>query len=116
MDLGFSRTLRVPTDASLPEDAAPMVDLPILLAVAAARQASSPTVREMASVLRGQEEEGSKVQTLAGVFAPRQGGKVDAACLEGSFNPLFATHRTVGTDDERGVYLGDSADVQGSDR
>ncbi|MDF0545651.1 hypothetical protein PX699_25135 [Sphingobium sp. H39-3-25] len=116
MDLGFSLTLQLAADEIPLAEVAHAMELDVVLAAAAARQASSPTAHEMALILRGQEGGEDKVQTLANMFAPRVGGVMGAACLSGSFNPIVAEVVTVGKCDERAIYLGDLADVQGSGR
>lgn len=86
---------------------------PMLRAASAAAQAASPTAQAVAGVLRGQERPGDWIQDLAGIFAPRSSGVIEAARPAGSFNPLIAEHLKRGKDDEGGVYRGALADVQG---
>jgi hypothetical protein len=77
-------------------DGAP--DLSILLAVASARQAASPTARFVALEEGQAKLEGDFVRALAQIFAPRRVEKVKAASLAGCFNPLIAGHLGVGPD------------------
>ena len=69
---------------------------PFLRAASAAAQASSPTAKAVASVLRGQDVAEDWIQELAGIFAPRSDGVIEAVRLSGSFNPLVATRLGVG--------------------
>lgn len=79
---------------SLLGDGAP--DLSVLLAVASARQAASPTARRIAATEGQAEAEGDFVRALAQIFAPRRVEKVRAASLAGCFNPLIAGHLGAG--------------------
>ncbi len=96
MDLSFSRTREAKITGATPVTVR-TAGLPVLLAASAARQAASPTCCALASILRGQDGGDDRVQALAGIFAPRQNGVVDAACLSGSFHPGVANMMTVGT-------------------
>ena len=69
---------------------------PLLRAASAAAQAASPTAQAVAGVLRGQDEPSDWIQDLAGIFAPRPSGVIEAARPTGSFNPLIAQHLRVG--------------------
>lgn len=81
---------------SLLGDAAP--DLSILLAVASARQAASPTARCIAAEEGQARTEEDFIRALAQIFAPRRVEKVKAASLAGCFNPLIAGHLGTGSD------------------
>ncbi|SCW64230.1 hypothetical protein SAMN02927924_01880 [Sphingobium faniae] len=113
MDLGFIRG-----GGLTPANAKPVNWLrepvwPLLRATSAAAQAASPTAQAVAGLLRGQEGDEDWVQELAGIFAPRSGGAIEAVRLGGSFNPLVASRLRRGRDDEGGVYCGALADLQG---
>lgn len=69
---------------------------PFLWAASAAAQASSPTAKAVANVLRGQDMAEDWIQELAGIFAPRSGGVIEAERLSGCFNPLVANRLEVG--------------------
>jgi hypothetical protein len=95
MDLSFSRMLeRTAADGT----AFVPADLTIVLAALLAWQARGPTARAFANILRGQEHGDSRIDALAGIFAPRDACKWDVSCLAGSFNPLIARTLTVGQD------------------
>lgn len=90
MDMNFPHRLKdqAARPLSLLGDNAP--DLSILLAVASARQAASPTARCMAADTGDARAERDVVGALAQIFAPRRAGRVKAASLAGCFNPLIA--------------------------
>lgn len=97
MDLSFLRTRGLKASFTKPAGLRRVPVWPSLRAASAAAQAASPTALAIAGVLRGQEEvAGDWVQELAGIFAPRSGGGIDAAGLAGSFNPLVASRLKVG--------------------
>lgn len=96
MDLGFSSrqgflpTGAVPVAGTLP------VDLPVLLAAAAAYQAVSPTARHVASALDHEQDAQDMIHGLVQLFALRRSEYRTVASLAGSFNPLVARQFTVG--------------------
>jgi hypothetical protein len=85
-------------------------DLSILLAVASARQAASPTARFIAAEDNGARADGDFVRALAQIFAPRRIEKVKAASLAGCFNPLIAGHLGAGSE-AGGGWQDDDPDV-----
>lgn len=97
MDMNFPHRSRAltPGPVSL-GDQAP--DLSVLLAVASARQAASPTARCLAAGKDGTGEQVDFATELARVFAPRTVESVKARSLAGCFNPQIAEHLTVGQD------------------
>ncbi|MEJ7934232.1 hypothetical protein WG907_08205 [Sphingobium sp. AN558] len=95
MDLSFLRNGIKP--ASIKPVGRPRVPAwPFLRAASAAAQASSPTAKAVANVLRGQDAAEDWIQELAGIFAPRSDGMIEAVRLSGSFNPLVASRLGVG--------------------
>lgn len=100
MDMNFPhrRKSQAAGSISLLGDGAP--ELSILLAVASARQAASPTARFLAAEEGQAKAEEDFVRALAQIFAPRRVEKVKAASLAGCFNPLIAGHLGVGPDSE----------------
>ena len=95
MDLSFLRGGGLKPGSTRPVDPAGTPVWPFLRAATAAAQAASPTAQAVAGILRGQDGKGDWIQELAGVFAPRSGGTIEAARLAGSFNPQVA-HRLTG--------------------
>ncbi|BAV65122.1 hypothetical protein [Sphingobium cloacae] len=113
MDLGFIRGGGLSPANARPVSLPHVPVWPLLRATSAAAQAASPTAQAVAGLLRGQEGHADWVQELAEIFAPRSGGTIEAVRLGGSFNPLVASRLRGGKDDERGVYRGALADLQG---
>jgi hypothetical protein len=72
-------------------------DLHILLAMASAQQAASPTARFMAADTGAVEAETDFVDALSRVFAARRMDNIKAKSLAGCFNPLIAGHLGPGT-------------------
>ncbi|MFC3442933.1 hypothetical protein ACFOKF_17305 [Sphingobium rhizovicinum] len=91
MDLSFLRGGGLRPGASRPLSRPRIPAWPFLRAATAAAQAASPTAQAVAGVLRGQDGSEDWIQELAGIFAPRSGGKIEAVRLAGSFNPLIAS-------------------------
>ncbi|KQM99135.1 hypothetical protein ASE85_10425 [Sphingobium sp. Leaf26] len=91
MDLSFLRGGGLKPGVPRPLSRPRVPAWPFLRAATAAAQAASPTAQAVAGVLRGQGGSDDWVQELAGVFAPRSGGKIEAVRLAGSFNPLIAS-------------------------
>lgn len=114
MDLGFIRGGGLNPAHARPASLPHIPVWPLLRATSAAAQAASPTAQAVAGILRGREENGDWVQELAEIFAPRSNGMIEAVRLGGSFNPMAASRLKGGRDDERGVYRGALADLQGS--
>jgi hypothetical protein len=80
-------------------------DLPLLLAVHAARQAAEPTARIVRThdlPVAGDDAPGR----LTLIFAPTRAKTAVLLKVAGSFNALVAAHMTTGTDDEDEVHLG----------
>lgn len=71
-------------------------DLSLMLVAAAAVQATSPTVRALHTVLRGQGGHDERLRSLAQIFAPRETGAMVKPSLDGSFNPFVAGILAVG--------------------
>ncbi|MBB4641017.1 hypothetical protein [Rhizorhapis suberifaciens] len=95
MDMNFPHRPRgLPPGPVALGDQAP--DLSVLLAVASARQAASPTARCLAAGKDGAGEQIDFATALARVFAPRAVEKVKTRSLAGCFSPLIAEHLTVG--------------------
>lgn len=92
MDMNFPHRqgVRAARPVALLGDQPP--DLSILLAVASARQAASPTARCIAAQQDGPDAQGDFIGALAQVFAPRAVGRIRTASLAGCFNPLIAGH------------------------
>ncbi|WHO38745.1 hypothetical protein PMI04_019760 [Sphingobium sp. AP49] len=96
MDLSFLRTGGLKPAITKPTGRPRVPAWPFLRATSAAAQAASPTAQAVAGVLRGQDGLTDWIQELAEIFAPRSSGKIEAARLAGSFNPLVASHLGVG--------------------
>lgn len=97
MDMNFPHRMegKAPRPVSLLGDMEP--DLQILLAVASAQQAASPTARFMAADMGAAQAETDFVDALSRVFAARRVDKIKAKSLAGCFNPLIAGHLGPGT-------------------
>ncbi|SER75008.1 hypothetical protein [Sphingobium sp. YR768] len=91
MDLSFLRGGGLKPGTTRPLSRPRVPAWPFLRAATAAAQAASPTAQAVAGVLRGQDGSESWIQELAGIFAPRSSGKIEAVRLAGSFNPLVAS-------------------------
>lgn len=91
MDLSFLRGGGLKPAATRPLSRPRVPAWPFLRAATAAAQAASPTAQAVAGVLRGQDGSDDWIQELAGLFAPRSGGRIEAVRLAGSFNPLIAS-------------------------
>ncbi|MFB0874687.1 MULTISPECIES: hypothetical protein [unclassified Sphingobium] len=113
MDLSFLRGGGLKPGATRPAGRPKVPAWPFLRAATAAAQAASPTAQAVAGVLRGQDGGDDWIQELAGIFAPRSGGMIEAVRLTGSFNPLIASRLIGAKEDEGGVYRGALAPVQG---
>lgn len=96
MDLSFLRTGGLNPANARPLGRTRVPVWPFLRAACAAQQAASPTAQAVAGVLRGQDGTEDWIQELAGIFAPRSGGMIEAVRLAGSFNPLIANRLAVG--------------------
>lgn len=96
MDMNFPHRTdgMAPRPVSLLGDMEP--DLHILLAMASAQQAASPTARFVAADM-GAPAEADFVDALSRVFAARRMDNVKAKSLAGCFNPLIAGHLGSGT-------------------
>jgi hypothetical protein len=96
MDMNFPHRTEglAPRPVSMLGDMEP--DLHILLAMASAQQAASPTARCIAADM-GAPAEADFVDALSRVFAARRLDKVKAKSLAGCFNPLIAGHLGSGT-------------------
>jgi len=80
-------------------------DLPLLLAVHAARQAAEPTAR----IVRTRDmhvASGDEPGRLSLILAPTRAKPAVRLKAAGSFNAMVAAHMTMGTDGEGGVHLG----------
>jgi hypothetical protein len=96
MDMNFPHRTKglAPRRVSMLGDMEP--DLHVLLAMASAQQAASPTARFVAADM-GAPAEADFVDALSRVFAARRVDKVKAKSLAGCFNPLIAGHLGSGT-------------------
>jgi hypothetical protein len=96
MDMNFPHRTKglAPRPVSMLGDMEP--DLHVLLAMASAQQAASPTARFVAADM-GAPAEADFVDALSRVFAARRVDKVKAKSLAGCFNPLIAGHLGSGT-------------------
>lgn len=97
MDMNFPHRTEglAPRPVSMLGDMEP--DLHILLAMASAQQAASPTARYVAADMGAASAEADFVDALSRVFAARRTDKVKAKSLAGCFNPLIAGHLGSGT-------------------
>lgn len=96
MDMNFPHKLRRRVAAPVPLLGQQAPDLAILLAVASARQAASPTARCIAARVEEENSEADFAAALARVFAPGRAGNSKTKKLAGCFSPLIAGHLTVG--------------------
>lgn len=90
MDLSFLRSGGLKPGHIRPLSRVRVPAWPFLRAATAAAQAASPTAQAVAGVLRGQDGSEDWIQELAGIFAPRSDGMIEAVRLAGSFHPLIA--------------------------
>ena len=96
MDMNFPHRLRARTPVAISRLGEQAPDLSVLLAVASARQAATPTARCIAAEEGEPADEADFAAALARIFAPRTVENVKARSLAGCFNPLIAGHLTVG--------------------
>ena len=97
MDMNFPHRMegKAPQPISMLGDMEP--DLHILLAVASAQQAASPTARFVAAEAGSAQADKDFVDALSRVFAARRMDQMKSKSLAGCFNPLIAGHLGPGT-------------------